>query len=153
MTPQGNQVGNATYERKGTDVTGVFFLVALLLLLLTICLLAVGGFIHLLKTQRPSPVASRNPAAFPAPRLQVAPRVDRLRDQAAQQKQFNSYGWVEREKGVAHIPIERAMQLLVERGLPEVGIGQTRLQLMQARPQTSLQPRRAVADPSPGATP
>jgi hypothetical protein len=35
-----------------------------------------------------------------------------------QEDQLNSYGWVDREGGMAHIPIERAMQLIVARGLP-----------------------------------
>lgn len=35
-----------------------------------------------------------------------------------QEKQLNSYGWVDKTAGVAHIPIERAMELTVERGLP-----------------------------------
>jgi len=35
-----------------------------------------------------------------------------------QEQQLNSYGWVDEKSGVAHIPIDRAMQLLVERGLP-----------------------------------
>jgi hypothetical protein len=35
-----------------------------------------------------------------------------------QEDQLNSYGWVDREGGMAHIPIERAMQLIVQHGLP-----------------------------------
>ena len=35
-----------------------------------------------------------------------------------QENQLNSYGWVDEKDGVAHIPIERAMQLTVQRGLP-----------------------------------
>ena len=35
-----------------------------------------------------------------------------------QENQLNSYGWVNKEKGVAHIPIERAMELVVQRGIP-----------------------------------
>src|SRR5208337_1282425 len=35
-----------------------------------------------------------------------------------QEDQLNSYGWVDKEAGVAHIPIERAMELIVQRGLP-----------------------------------
>jgi hypothetical protein len=35
-----------------------------------------------------------------------------------QENQLNSYGWVDEKAGVAHIPIERAMDLLVKRGLP-----------------------------------
>ena len=35
-----------------------------------------------------------------------------------QEDQLNSYGWVDEKAGVAHIPIERAMELTIQRGLP-----------------------------------
>lgn len=35
-----------------------------------------------------------------------------------QEEQLNSYGWVDEKAGVAHIPIERAMELMVQRGVP-----------------------------------
>src|ERR1035438_10596390 len=35
-----------------------------------------------------------------------------------QENQLHSYGWVDEKDGVAHIPIERAMELIVQRGLP-----------------------------------
>jgi len=35
-----------------------------------------------------------------------------------QENQLNSYGWVDEKAGVAHIPIEQAMDLIVQRGLP-----------------------------------
>jgi hypothetical protein len=35
-----------------------------------------------------------------------------------QENQLNSYGWVDERAGVAHIPIERAMELTVQRGMP-----------------------------------
>lgn len=35
-----------------------------------------------------------------------------------QEDQLNSYGWVDEKAGVAHIPIEQAMDLIVKRGLP-----------------------------------
>jgi hypothetical protein len=35
-----------------------------------------------------------------------------------QEGQLNSYGWVDEKAGVAHIPIEHAMELTVQRGLP-----------------------------------
>lgn len=31
---------------------------------------------------------------------------------------LNSYGWVDKSKGVVHIPIEKAIDLTVERGIP-----------------------------------
>jgi hypothetical protein len=54
----------------------------------------------------------------PAPRLQVSPKAD-LRDMlAAEMAMLHSYGWVDRDAGVVRIPVERAMEILVERGLP-----------------------------------
>lgn len=35
-----------------------------------------------------------------------------------QRERLTTYGWVDRENGVVRIPLDRAMQLLVERGLP-----------------------------------
>lgn len=37
---------------------------------------------------------------------------------ALEEEQLSTYGWVDEGAGVTHIPIERAMELLVERGLP-----------------------------------
>jgi hypothetical protein len=35
-----------------------------------------------------------------------------------QEKQLHSYGWVDEKAGVAHISIDRAMELIAQRGLP-----------------------------------
>ena len=54
----------------------------------------------------------------PEPRLQANPRQD-LRDLLAQEDQIlSSYGWLDRNAGVVRIPIEAAMKLTVQRGLP-----------------------------------
>jgi hypothetical protein len=37
---------------------------------------------------------------------------------AAQDERLATYGWIDQQGGVVHIPIERAIQLTVERGLP-----------------------------------
>ena len=54
----------------------------------------------------------------PEPRLQTTPREDLriLREQ--EDAVLNSYGWVDRSTGVVRIPIEEAMKLTVQRGLP-----------------------------------
>jgi hypothetical protein len=35
-----------------------------------------------------------------------------------EQEILKSYGWVDKQNGVVRIPIERAMQMTLERGLP-----------------------------------
>jgi hypothetical protein len=54
----------------------------------------------------------------PEPRLQIAPKADLERLRAAENKRLESYGWADRERGIAHVPIEQAMKLVSERGLP-----------------------------------
>jgi hypothetical protein len=54
----------------------------------------------------------------PQPRLQTNPRED-LRDlRDSEDAILNSYGWVDKNNGVVHIPIRDAMKLAVQRGLP-----------------------------------
>lgn len=60
--------------------------------------------------------AFRQPPA--APRLQANPRAELEAYQAAQRELLSTYGWIDPEQELVHIPIERAMQLVVERGLP-----------------------------------
>ncbi|MCS6926547.1 MAG: hypothetical protein NZ578_11670 [Candidatus Binatia bacterium] len=54
----------------------------------------------------------------PAPRLQVDPPADLRRLRAAEDAVLQSYGWVDRDAGIVRIPIDRAIALLAERGLP-----------------------------------
>ncbi len=47
----------------------------------------------------------------PAPRLQADPVADILELRAREDAALNSFGWVDREAGIARIPIERAIEL------------------------------------------
>jgi hypothetical protein len=53
----------------------------------------------------------------PPPRLQVTPKDDLARLRAREDAQLDRFGWVDRGKGVVHIPIDDAMALLSKRGL------------------------------------
>jgi hypothetical protein len=67
-----------------------------------------------------SPTAPMNPHfTAPGPRLQSAPRLDRAVIERRAQLRLESYGWVDRPAGLAHIPIDRAMTLQAERGWPD----------------------------------
>lgn len=54
----------------------------------------------------------------PKPRLQSEPFADWDLLLARHQARLSSYGWVNEAAGLAHIPIDRAMDLLVADGLP-----------------------------------
>ena len=64
----------------------------------------------LVQTQRPAP---------PEPRLQTDAPSDLNALRATEQEELESYGWIDQQKGIVHIPVEQAMTLLVERGLPK----------------------------------
>lgn len=56
----------------------------------------------------------------PEPQLQVDPPRDLEELQKAQGEKLRGYDWADRGAGTVRIPIERAMELLVQRGLPQV---------------------------------
>lgn len=61
--------------------------------------------------------SSRGESLPPEPRLQVSPAQDMQELRAREDALLNTYGWVDQQDGVVRIPIERAIQLLAERGL------------------------------------
>jgi len=54
----------------------------------------------------------------PEPRLQISPAQDLRAMRAAEDVILNNYGWEDRQAGVVRLPIDRALQILAERGLP-----------------------------------
>ena len=66
------------------------------------------------------PLAARAAAAElpPAPRCSSIPPHDMYEFRHRRRERCESYGWVNKSAGTVHIPIEEAMRLTVERGLP-----------------------------------
>jgi hypothetical protein len=54
----------------------------------------------------------------PPPRLQVYPAREFASSRQAENRHLEGYGWSDRDKGTLHIPIDRAISLVQERGLP-----------------------------------
>ena len=81
-------------------------------------------FIYLAKREaRPAPVefplaAGTQDRVPPQPRLQTNPRDDLQNFREQEDTVLTSYGWVDRNAGIVRIPIEEAMKLTVQRGLP-----------------------------------
>lgn len=59
-------------------------------------------------------VQERNPPspAFPAPMLESQPLLDYATYQRAERAKLSSLGWVDREHGIVHIPIQQAIERL-----------------------------------------
>jgi hypothetical protein len=59
------------------------------------------------------------PAIAVGPRLQIDPRADLTRFRRDEDKRLMAYGWADGSRQTVRIPIDRAMTLLSERGLPD----------------------------------
>jgi hypothetical protein len=71
------------------------------------------------------PAANTSPRPFqgPAPLLQPAPQPDRAAYFADKRRLLDSYGWVDRQAGIARIPLDEAMKLLAARGMAPAAAG------------------------------
>jgi len=65
-----------------------------------------------------TPLVQPTGQPFPEPRLQQTPWTDLTKFRADQHNYLHSYGWVDEKLGVARIPIAKAKELLLQRGLP-----------------------------------
>ncbi len=120
------------YERRDLSAKGIFiFLLALALTGLLAHLVIWGVFRSLGQHQilpQPSTTAIATPEgtlpggdparSFPAPQLQPNPPADLNKFVARENQILGSYDYVDKDRGVVRIPIDRAMQLLLQRGLP-----------------------------------
>jgi hypothetical protein len=116
---------DAGYEHTDADVGPLAVLAVTIGLLVLISLTGVAIMWRVMAyethdsgTLRGSPLAGLRPLP-PSPRLQIYPATD-LKDTREQEHELlSTYGWVEKDKGVVRIPVDRAMDLLAERGLPQ----------------------------------
>jgi hypothetical protein len=71
-----------------------------------------------MEAELPYPMAAGQEAQLPpAPRLQQFPANELYRFRMDEQSLLDHYGWMNRETGVVHIPIDQAMRLTLERGV------------------------------------
>src|SRR6476659_6104458 len=94
-------------------------------LLVTALLSGVGVFFLLrgFVSWRAEAAAANQPLVAPAaraaaPQLLARPERELERVRREEKERLESYGWVDQADGVAHIPVERAIDILAARGLP-----------------------------------
>ena len=87
-------------------------------------------------------VRAQAPTEPPEPRLQANPQADMRTMREREETVLNHYGWVDPNRGVVRIPIDRALDMVAERGLPqfkstETGAGASKSSKSAARPGTA----------------
>ena len=104
----------------GANTRGIVAFGAGLVVTIGVILLVLWGFFGMLEGRLrtiPSPFASYEHIP-PQPRLQEDPSIDLQQMHQEVNERLHTYGWVSKQREVVHIPIERAMRLVVKRGLP-----------------------------------
>jgi hypothetical protein len=137
----------AGYERRDLNVRGVAWCAVALVVAAIVVHVALAGLYKVFKHQHPSADAPSRIALSPQliapkPRLQVEPTKELDDYFAAENQKLNSYGWVDKTAGVVRIPIDRAMDLIAQRGLPTRGPG---TQNASGITPVQMQERKAVA--------
>ena len=140
MSDQHKNGGNGGFEREDLGAKAIFgFLIGLAVLGVLVYFAANGTYRALnayseahqpaqsplkqttegdTRDLQASKVTRRIENTFPQPLLETDERNELNDFRTQEEKQLNSYGWVDQKVGVMHIPIERAMELVAERGLP-----------------------------------
>lgn len=112
------------FEERDANVKGLLQFALWLAVVLAVTLVGMRWTFDYFKRAEPlgqtaSPlVTATKPVLPPAPRLQVQPHLELADYCAAQQQEVTTYTWVDRQSGDVRIPIDRAMDLILERGLP-----------------------------------
>ncbi len=129
------------HEAADADIGPLIKFAIFLALTTFVCAAICVGLYKYLDQREAREKAGRYPLAAglarplpPAPRLQNYPFYDLRAFRSEENRVLEHYGWVDKNAGVVRIPVERAMDVLAEQGLPyrsaapeepSVPIGQT----------------------------
>ena len=107
---------SADYERSDIDAAGIGWIAAGLgLFVLAVPLAMPLAFPQ--SIDRPDP-AARPALSTDAPALEVAPLDNLQRFRRTEAELSDSYGWTDREQKIARIPVSRAIENLLRKGIP-----------------------------------
>lgn len=136
-----NSNGNGGFEHQDLQASGILYFLLSLAVVTVICMFGLRGLYSILdarerSTQEPvNPLVKKVPedtrhitpgypqTSFPTPRLEEDERGQLNGITTGEDNLLYTYGWVDEKSGTVRIPIDRAMDLLVQRGLPVIPQG------------------------------
>ena len=125
------------YEKGDVHFRGVLIFAVALAVGVVLTLFLVGGMMALLAQHSPSSMRASptgTPSVVPPPPLlQAQPWEDLRRYREEQSRILLNYTWIDRKAGFVGIPIEHAMELVVERGPAPSGGERTPLEMRQQK--------------------
>jgi hypothetical protein len=119
--------GAAKTEGDGISYRGIVVFVVILAVTTIVCELIVVGMYKMMDAKSRTTGVARAPMSAPAgtlpppPNLLLNEPLNLQQFRAKEANELNTYGWVDKNAGTVRLPIERAKDLLLERGLPARG--------------------------------
>jgi hypothetical protein len=131
-----NTTANGGFERRDIQVSDILYFLLSLVVAVVVCMIGLRGVYafldHREKASQPpvNPLVTNVPedtrhiapeysqSEFPNPKLEEDERGQLNGIRLGEEKTLYSYGWVDEKAGTVRIPIERAMELIAQRGLP-----------------------------------
>lgn len=118
----GSENSRRGYEGDDVSVGRLFAFAAGVVALVVLGVLGSAAVFHFFVQHQPlgppaSPFEDVRPMP-PEPRLQTTAPLDLKRYRDDEEKILEGYGWVDPQAGVVRIPIDRAMDLLLQKGYP-----------------------------------
>jgi hypothetical protein len=109
------------FERSDAPPRGIAYAVLGLFVGIGLSALFVAALLYMFEPEHPNgqTIAQGAPLASQTPPLEVAPIADGVAVRAQAEQKLRGYAWIDRQGGIARIPIERAMELIAEHGWPD----------------------------------
>jgi hypothetical protein len=73
---------------------------------------------HPATSVQPNPMALFDSQIPPAPRIEEHPAIEIQQLHTQEDQTLSTYGWIDKSKGIVRIPLDRAIELQLQRGLP-----------------------------------
>jgi len=113
----------AGHETRDAKIAPIVLTGAGLALTVAIVGLVVYGIFQYLETHpatsaRANPMSTEQSQIPPAPRIEEHPAIEIQQLHAQENSILSTYGWANKKAGVVRIPIDRAVELQLERGFP-----------------------------------
>jgi hypothetical protein len=144
MSEEKQTANNSGFEKEDMSPLGIFYFMAGLAIVGVVIYFILVGMYRFLDAYDRTHQAPVNPmaiktgidqtmssreirdkaeATFPKPVLEYSEQTQFVKELASQDETLASYDWVDQKAGIVRIPIDRAIDLVAERGLPVLPAG------------------------------
>lgn len=120
QTPSGSAVGHETSDAHARPIVLIGFALAIIVAVMGVISYGILAYLdaNVVDNISASPMATEGAQRPPEPRLEEHPALELPKLRAREDELLSTYGWTDKKAGVVRIPIDRAMELQLQRGFP-----------------------------------